>query len=110
MSITQTVVQLRAPREKKGQVIGVYGVAANGMRIGSGFTVGLLGAALGLRPALGWSAAALCACVAVLAAYLAVAARRAVRRGARPGRGPRHWVIAPLRVRAATAGRSASPI
>jgi len=76
LSITQTVVQLRAPREKRGQVIGVYGVGANGMRIGSGFTVGLLGAALGLRPALGWSSAALCACVAALAAYLAVSARR----------------------------------
>jgi hypothetical protein len=77
VSITQTVVQLRAPREKKGQVIGVYGVGANGMRIGSGFTVGLLGAAVGLRPALGVSAAAMCASVGVLAAYLAVASRRA---------------------------------
>jgi MFS family permease len=77
LSITQTVVQLRAPREKKGQVIGVYGVGANGMRIGSGITVGFLGAALGLRPALGLSSAALCACVAALAVYLAVAARRA---------------------------------
>ena len=77
LSITQTVVQLRAPREKKGQVIGVYGVGANGMRIGSGITVGFLGAAVGLRPALGWSSAALCACVAILAVYLAVAARRA---------------------------------
>jgi MFS family permease len=76
LSITQTVVQLRAPREKKGQVIGVYGVGANGMRIGSGLTVGLFGAAVGLRPALGWSSAALCACVAVLAICLAVAARR----------------------------------
>ena len=76
MSITQTVVQLHAPSEKKGQVIGVYGVAANGMRMGSGFTVGLLGAVIGLRPALGWSAAALCACVAVLAAYLAISDRR----------------------------------
>ena len=28
------------PAEKKGQVIGVYGVGANGMRIGSGITVG----------------------------------------------------------------------
>jgi MFS family permease len=82
LSITQTVVQLRAPREKKGQVIGVYGVGANGMRIGSGFTVGLLGAAVGLRPALGWSAAALCACVALLAAYLAVAARDRAARSA----------------------------
>jgi MFS family permease len=76
LSITQTVVQLRAPREKKGQVIGVYGVGANGMRIGSGFTVGFLGAAIGLRPALGWSSAAMCVCVAVLAGYLALTARR----------------------------------
>ena len=76
MSITQTVVQLRAPREKKGQVVGVYGVGANGMRIGSGITVGLAGAALGLRPALGWSSAALCVCVAALALYLARAGRR----------------------------------
>ena len=80
-SITQTVVQLRAPREKKGQVIGVYGVGANGMRIGSGFTVGLFGAAVGLRPALGFSAAALCGCVVILAAYLAVSARRATAPG-----------------------------
>ena len=76
MSITQTVVQLRAPQDKKGQVIGVYGVGANGMRMGSGITVGLFGAAIGLRPALGWSSGALCACVAVMAVFLAVAARR----------------------------------
>jgi MFS family permease len=76
LSITQTVVQLRAPREKKGQVIGVYGVGANGMRIGSGFTVGLFGAAVGLRTALGLSATALVVCVALMAVYLAVLARR----------------------------------
>jgi len=76
MSITMTVVQLRAPAGKKGQVIGVYGVGANGMRMGSGFTVGLLGAAIGLRPALGWSSLALCACVAIMGVYLAVTARR----------------------------------
>jgi MFS family permease len=77
LSITQTVVQLRAPADKKGQVIGVYGVGANGMRIGSGLTVGFFGAAVGLRPALGWSSAALCASVAVLAVFLALSARRA---------------------------------
>jgi MFS family permease len=76
LSITQTVVQLRAPSEKKGQVIGVYGVGANGMRIGSGFTVGLLGAAVGLRTALGLSSAALVVCTLLMAAYLAVIARR----------------------------------
>jgi MFS family permease len=76
LSITQTVAQLRAPRDKKGQVIGVYGVGANGMRIGSGFTVGFFGAAVGLRAALGLSSAALCVCVVILAAYLAIVARR----------------------------------
>jgi len=81
LSITQTVVQLRAPREKKGQVIGVYGVGANGMRIGSGFTVGLFGAAVGLRTALGLSSTALVVCVALMAAYLAVIARRDRRSG-----------------------------
>jgi MFS family permease len=75
LSITQTVAQLRAPLEKKGQVIGVYGVGANGMRIGSGFTVGFFGAVVGLRTALGLSAAALCVCVVLLAAYLAIVAR-----------------------------------
>ncbi|MGH3204435.1 MAG: MFS transporter [Streptosporangiaceae bacterium] len=75
LSITQTVTQLRAPRENKGQVIGVYGTGANGMRIGSGFTVGLAGAAIGLRPALALSATTLCACVLALAIYLAAAAR-----------------------------------
>jgi hypothetical protein len=76
MSITQTAAQIRAPREKKGQVIGVYSTSANGMRMGSGVTVGLLGAAIGLRPALALSSAALCACVLALAVYLAVVARR----------------------------------
>src|SRR6204780_2799636 len=76
LSITQTVAQLRAPREKRGQVIGVYSTSANGMRIGSGVTVGLFGVGGGLRPALALSAATLCACVLLLAVYLAVAARR----------------------------------
>jgi hypothetical protein len=57
-------------------VIGVYGVGANGMRIGSGFTVGFFGVAVGLRTVLGLSSLALCGCVVVLAAYLAFVARR----------------------------------
>ncbi|MFI9382359.1 MFS transporter [Kutzneria sp. NPDC052558] len=61
MSIGQTVVQLRARPADRGRVIGVYGVAANGLRAGSGFTVGLLGAAVGVHWSLGLSAAALTA-------------------------------------------------
>jgi MFS family permease len=76
MSITQTVVQLRAPREERGQVIGLYGTSANGLRMGSGFTVGFLGAIAGLRWSLGISAMALCACTALVALWVALSARR----------------------------------
>ena len=60
MSIGQTVVQLLAPAADRGRVIGVYGMSANGLRAGSGFTVGLLGAAIGIHWSLGLSATALC--------------------------------------------------
>jgi MFS family permease len=59
-SISQTVVQLLAPPAERGRVVGLYGVAANGLRLGSGFTVGLFGAVVGVGSALTWSAAALC--------------------------------------------------
>src|SRR4051812_35578216 len=60
MSIGQTVVQLLAPPADRGRVIGVYGMAANGLRFGSGITVGLFGAVVGIHWSLGLSAAALC--------------------------------------------------
>ena len=60
MSIGQTIVQLLAPPADRGRVIGLYGMSANGLRVGSGFTVGLLGAAVGIHASLGLSAAALC--------------------------------------------------
>jgi Transmembrane secretion effector len=69
MSITQTVVQLLAPPAERGRVVGLYGVSANGLRAGSGFTVGLLGAAVGIHVSLGISAAALCAGTVLAALY-----------------------------------------
>jgi MFS family permease len=80
MSITQTVVQMLAPREKRGQIVGLYGVGANGMRLGSGFTVGLFGAIVGLRVALGLSALTMVAGTAIVAAYLLAGNRRAAAR------------------------------
>lgn len=59
MSISQTVVQLLAPPGERGRVVGLYGVSANGLRMGSGLTVGLLGQAIGVAPALAWSSGAL---------------------------------------------------
>ncbi|MET0286541.1 MAG: MFS transporter [Polyangiales bacterium] len=42
-SIAQTLVQLNAPDESRGRVIGLYGMAAFGLRTFAGITVGLLG-------------------------------------------------------------------
>lgn len=60
MSVGQTVVQVLAPAADRGRIIGLYGVSASGLRAGSGFTVGLLGAVIGVHWSLGFSATALC--------------------------------------------------
>ncbi|GLW33010.1 MFS transporter [Actinoplanes regularis] len=60
MSVGQTVVQLIAPPADRGRVIGVYGMSANGLRFGSGITVGLFGAVVGIHWSLSLSATALC--------------------------------------------------
>jgi MFS family permease len=73
MSIGQTVVQLLAPPADRGRVIGVYGMSSSGLRFGSGVTVGLFGAVVGIHWSLGLSAAALCLGTVVAA----VSARRA---------------------------------
>jgi hypothetical protein len=61
MSIAQTVVQLRASATDRGRIIGLYGMSANGLRAGSGFTVGLAASAVGVHWSLGLSSATLCA-------------------------------------------------
>jgi MFS family permease len=91
MSITQTVVQLLAPPADRGKVIGLYGVSANGLRAGSGFTVGLLGAVIGIRWSLGFSAAALV--IGTLTAGVWVLRTRA---GSGPGPGGGRRPSAPL--------------
>ncbi|MEU5696481.1 MFS transporter [Actinosynnema sp. NPDC020468] len=60
MSITQTVVQLRSKPADRGRVLGLYGMSSGGLRAGSGFTVGLLGTAVGVHTSLALSATALC--------------------------------------------------
>jgi len=69
MWIGQTVVQLMAPAADRGRVIGVYGVAANGLRAGSGITVGFLAEIIGIHWSLGLSATAMCAGTAIAAVY-----------------------------------------
>jgi MFS family permease len=76
MAISQTVVQLRAPAADRGRVIGVYGMSASGLRTGSGFTVGFLGAAIGVHASLALSAGALSA-GAILTGVFALRSHRA---------------------------------
>jgi MFS family permease len=58
-SMAQSLVQLNAPPEIRGRVIGVFAMFANGMRTFSGLSVGLLGASIGIHNSLSYSAAAL---------------------------------------------------
>lgn len=66
---SQTVVQLRAPEEHRGRVLGLYGMSSSGLRLGSGFTVGALGTVIGVHTSLAASSAAMCAAAAGLWAY-----------------------------------------
>ena len=85
MSIGQTLVQLLAPPADRGRVIGVYGMSTNGLRFGSGITVGLFGAVVGIHRSLALSAAALC--VGTVLAGVSARRGRAVAAGGVTGRG-----------------------
>jgi MFS family permease len=65
-SMAQALVQIHAPGEMRGRVIGVFSMSAMGMRTFSGLSVGLLGASLGVHNSLALSATALLALYALL--------------------------------------------
>lgn len=69
-SMAQTLVQLNAPAEMRGRVIGVFSMSALGFRTFSGLSVGLLGSVIGIHNSLSYSAAAL------LLLYVAIFASR----------------------------------
>ena len=58
-SMAQALVQLNAPQNIRGRVIGAYSMAAQGMRMFSGITVGLAGSLIGIHSSLSVSAAIL---------------------------------------------------
>ena len=60
-TMAQALVQLNAPSDIRGRVVGLYNMAGLGMRAFSGITVGLSGAAIGIHWSLGLSAAVLLA-------------------------------------------------
>jgi MFS family permease len=55
-SIAQTIVQTLAPATVRGSTVGLFNTALLGLRAGSGLTVGVLGAFVGVRVSLVLSA------------------------------------------------------
>jgi hypothetical protein len=64
--MAQTLVQLHAPAEIRGRVIGLFIMAALGMRAFGGVTVGLGGSLVGIH----WSLALSCAALFVFVSLL----------------------------------------
>jgi len=58
-AMSQTLVQVHAPEQLRGRLIGLYNTANNGLRAFSGVTVGLLGSLIGIHWSLALSALAL---------------------------------------------------
>jgi MFS family permease len=67
-SMAQALVQLSAPAAIRGRVIGVFSMAASGMRTFSGITVGMVGGLIGIHGSLSLSAGVLFIVIAVLIA------------------------------------------
>jgi MFS family permease len=65
-TMAQALVQLNAPTDIRGRVVGLFNMAGLGMRAFSGITVGLLGAAIGTHWSLSLSAAVLLAFLLIL--------------------------------------------
>ena len=74
-SMAQTLVQLQAPAQLRGRLIGLYNTANNGMRAFSGVTVGLVGSLIGIHWSLALSAMALLTATLALRAFAMRAAR-----------------------------------
>ena len=70
-SMAQSLVQLHAPVQIRGRVIGLYSVAALGLRTFSGITIGIVGGFIGIHWSLSLSAIALLVILGVLFAVLA---------------------------------------
>jgi MFS family permease len=72
-SMAQTIIQLLAPPNLRGSMVGLFNTSMLGLRAGSGLTVGVLGAVIGVR----WSLALSASAVVLVALGLLVADRRA---------------------------------
>jgi MFS family permease len=67
-AMAQSLVQLAAPPDKRGRVIGLFNMASLGLRAFSGVSVGLLGSLIGVHWSLALSALATLAVASALLA------------------------------------------
>jgi hypothetical protein len=67
-AMAQSLVQLNAPPDKRGRVIGLFNMASLGLRAFSGVSVGLLGSLIGVHWSLALSALATLAVASALLA------------------------------------------
>jgi MFS family permease len=74
-AMAQSLVQLNAPLDQRGRVIGLFNMASLGLRAFSGISVGLTGSLIGIHWSLALSALA---AMAVAAALLLLTRKRAV--------------------------------
>ena len=74
-SMAQALVQLGAPAAIRGRVIGVFSMAASGMRMFSGITVGIVGGLIGIHYSLPISAAVLLVALVTLLSFAPKAER-----------------------------------
>ena len=65
-SMTQAIVQMNAPENMRGRVVGLYNMSSLGMRAGSGLVVGVGGSLIGIHYAMILSCALLISAVSVL--------------------------------------------
>ncbi len=76
-SMAQTLVQLNAPADMRGRVIGLFNMSALGLRAFSGITVGLLGAIIGVHWSLFLSALCLMVVMLLIGWWVGPAVRKA---------------------------------
>ncbi len=57
-SMAQTLVQILAPADERGRIVGLFNTAMLGLRAGAGLTVGVLGTFIGVRLSLALSSLA----------------------------------------------------
>jgi hypothetical protein len=71
-AMAQSLVQLNAPLDKRGRIIGLFNMASLGLRAFSGVSVGLIGSLIGIH----WSLASAALAAMTIAAGLPVLLRR----------------------------------